>query len=402
MAPTIEWHDFLEHLRYGLNHLYDPKLLQKSPLIVWFGLENYVDAVFRLQKVLADSIEQLDNDSANTPFQPQILHILKQRYIEQIPQVDLAKQVAMSDRQLRREQNVAIEYLATRLWNRYINGKTGGTPPKKTASSDLNWLTTPEEGTSCDPNYILVVVRDLVDPLVLLHSVTIESEIEGPLPLLHMHSTALQQALLNSLSLAVEAGENQTVYLSASQDGEWVEICISYPRIARNSKLGIQEDSVLSLGTQLLDLFSAQISLKCSEEMHQICLRLPVLSRTHVLVVDDNKDFLELMQRYTAGTRFKIYSLNPHESLVDHILTFQPALVILDIMMPRMDGWELLRILRSNESTKSIPVIISTILPQESLAMAMGASGFLQKPITQESLMRVLENWCPIQDRTNH
>ena len=190
------------------------------------------------------------------------------------------------------------------------------------------------------------------------------------------------------------------MYLSAKHDGEWVEICVSYPRIARNSKLALQEESVLSLGGQLLELFSAQINLTFTEETNQICLRLPVLRRTHVLVIDDNKDFLELMQRYTAGTRFEIYSLNPHESLVDHILTFQPVLIILDIMMPRMDGWELLRILRSNESIKSIPVIISTILPQESLAMAMGANGFLPKPITQDWLMRVLENWCPIQDIT--
>jgi hypothetical protein len=124
MAQTIEWQDFLDHLRYGLNHLYDPKLLQKSPLIIWFGLESHVDAVFRLQKVLVDSIEQLENDSANMPIQPQILHILKQRYIEQLPQVDLAKQVAMSDRQLRREQNVSIDYLATRLWNSSISGRS--------------------------------------------------------------------------------------------------------------------------------------------------------------------------------------------------------------------------------------------------------------------------------------
>ena len=92
---------------------------------------------FKLQKVLVDSIEQLENNSANMPIQPQILHILKQRYIEQLPQVDLAKQVAMSDRQLRREQNVAIEYLATRLWNTSISGRSGQTAYKKSASSDL-------------------------------------------------------------------------------------------------------------------------------------------------------------------------------------------------------------------------------------------------------------------------
>jgi len=69
---------------------------------------------------------------------------------------------------------------------------------------------------------------------------------------------------------------------------------------------------------------------------------------------------------------------------------------LLDVMLPGVDGWELLGRLREHPQLKGLPVIVSTILPQESLAMALGAAAFLCKPVTQEAFLQTLNSLAPI------
>jgi CheY-like chemotaxis protein len=63
----------------------------------------------------------------------------------------------------------------------------------------------------------------------------------------------------------------------------------------------------------------------------------------------------------------------------------------LDAMLPGTDGWELLGRLREHPSTRHIPIIICTILPQEQLAHTLGAAGFLRKPVKQEEFLKLLD-----------
>jgi CheY-like chemotaxis protein len=65
--------------------------------------------------------------------------------------------------------------------------------------------------------------------------------------------------------------------------------------------------------------------------------------------------------------------------------------VLLDVMMPEVDGWELLGQLRQNPATSHLPVVVCTILPQEELARSLGANAFLQKPISRDDFLRVLD-----------
>lgn len=153
----------------------------------------------------------------------------------------------------------------------------------------------------------------------------------------------------------------------------------------------------MSLARKMLQLFSAEIIYQQQDQTREFIVSLPVLRLARVLVVDDNPDFISLLQRFTAGSRYEIYGLKGIDNLSEHIVENQPAAIIMDIMMPKVDGWELLKAIRHDRQTKNIPVIICTILPQESLAIALGANDFLPKPVTQESLQKVLARWVVLQ-----
>jgi CheY-like chemotaxis protein len=68
----------------------------------------------------------------------------------------------------------------------------------------------------------------------------------------------------------------------------------------------------------------------------------------------------------------------------------QPDLITLDVMMPNLDGWEILQQLKTSPSTASIPVVVCSVLDESELAMNLGASGYLTKPVQQPDLLSVL------------
>ncbi len=68
-----------------------------------------------------------------------------------------------------------------------------------------------------------------------------------------------------------------------------------------------------------------------------------------------------------------------------------PQIVVLDVMMPQMDGWEVLGRLRQHPRTAHLPIVVCTILSQRDLASLLGASAFLRKPITQQAFLETLD-----------
>ena len=94
-------------------------------------------------------------------------------------------------------------------------------------------------------------------------------------------------------------------------------------------------------------------------------LVLPLAPPATILVVDDNQDALQLIQRYLAGTHYRpVVTRSPFEGLA-LAQELQPQAILLDVMLPGMDGWEMLARLRRHPATERIPVIICTILPEE-------------------------------------
>ena len=69
-----------------------------------------------------------------------------------------------------------------------------------------------------------------------------------------------------------------------------------------------------------------------------------------------------------------------------------PHLIVLDVMLPGIDDWELLGRLRAHPRTRAAPIIICTILPQKELALALGAAAFIRKPVSRPALLSALDH----------
>jgi CheY-like chemotaxis protein len=120
-------------------------------------------------------------------------------------------------------------------------------------------------------------------------------------------------------------------------------------------------------------------------------LHFPLDGAIPVLVIDDNEDILRLTQRYLTGTSFRfIGARNPDEAL-NLVKDNAPRAVLMDVMLPGINDWELLGQLRVHPALQGVPIIVCTILPQEDLAFALGAAAYLRKPINREVLLSTLD-----------
>jgi len=109
-----------------------------------------------------------------------------------------------------------------------------------------------------------------------------------------------------------------------------------------------------------------------------------------VLVIDDDPSIHDLMERYLVHEGFRIISATNGEEGLRLARTHGPALITLDVMMPTMDGWAVLRKLKSDPETADIPVVMLTIIDDKNLGYALGVSEYLTKPIPKDRLMKVL------------
>ena len=69
----------------------------------------------------------------------------------------------------------------------------------------------------------------------------------------------------------------------------------------------------------------------------------------------------------------------------------RPYAITLDLMMPDQDGWDVLQMLLNQPETQHIPVIVCSVLRQRDLALSLGASLFLEKPVSEQSLLSAME-----------
>ena len=113
-----------------------------------------------------------------------------------------------------------------------------------------------------------------------------------------------------------------------------------------------------------------------------------------VLVIDDEPSARDLLKRHLTKEGFSVSVATSGAQALELLQTLRPTAVLLDVMLPGMDGWHVLKAIRDNPETAHIPVIMQTALGDERFAYAMGASGFLRKPVKRSALTQAIHDAC--------
>ena len=117
---------------------------------------------------------------------------------------------------------------------------------------------------------------------------------------------------------------------------------------------------------------------------------LPRGEGPEVLVVDDNLDYLEVIHSELSEAGFRVRVASSGSQALEMLRQQKPTLVLLDIMMPEMNGWEVLRQLRSIPELAEVKVIITSVVNEKPLGLDVEFAGWLTKPFQLEDFKRFL------------
>jgi CheY-like chemotaxis protein len=392
--------DLVPSLRFALKHLYDPVALRQSPLIPRLGLSASAEPVSQLRQTLVRAIRALQPE-AGVPADTQIwrvYEILLYRYVQRSSQLEVADQLGVSVRHLGRLEGQALQVLAEGIQQHVRSPADDGAetpgPDEPTAFGDeLAWLAEADAGEAVHLEPILSCVLELVEPMAGQHGVTVDPSIPSDLLPLAVHPVALRQILLSLLGAAIRQAPGQCVHVDA-RALEWqVAVCVRAPR-ADDAKSAESDEAIaasLEMASRLADTCGGGVTVHVQGDALAVTATLPASEQTPVLVIDDNANTLRLLQRYASNTRYRIM---PATTLAEGLILTRettPRAIVLDVMMPEIDGWEVLGRLRQHPLTSHIPVVVCTILVEEDLALSLGAAGFLRKPVSREAFLEALD-----------
>jgi CheY-like chemotaxis protein len=424
-------------LRDALVHLYDTSQLQTHPLTRLLAQAPNPDGrkALTLHRMVLEALERLRPPAHVNPGDPAwrpyaALHL---RYVEGSDLAEVAEELGVSLRQLRREHARGLRALTLVIWDDFLtapqrrslaHSAAGMAAPVDAApqtvlpdlepdlppqadlahapvaegvdavlARELARLGTgaPRQGGTSLP-MALEGVADTLTDLLARQAVELVIDLDDATPTIRMDRVVLRQILLNLLIHLLTqsaAGEIAIRAQAAAQrattlDAGVLEVTVAYPGVVGPQP---QRDDRLRIVEQLLHLQGGQLIW----EAGACCrLRLPIHPAPTVLVIDDNPDLIDLFRRYLADNPCRVVGAPDSRHALDLARELQPQAILLDVMMPDQDGWELLQRFKVEPETKAIPIIICSVLREEKLAQSLGASGFVAKPVTQQALKAVL------------
>jgi signal transduction histidine kinase/CheY-like chemotaxis protein len=252
----------------------------------------------------------------------------------------------------------------------------------------------------------------------------VEEQIDGD-------SSRIRQIMYNLLSNAIKFTEpGGTVTADLKRDGQWLALTVTDtgPGIAPEDQQRIfepfnqtaegerQEGTGLGLALtrQLVEAHRGRIELESEiGRGSTFRIHLPALSadgpaqvtpssdvdkiqtiagatRT-VLVIDDDARAAELLAIYLREAGFRMVTARDGERGLEEARRVKPAAIVLDLLLPGMDGWEVLRNLKADDETSGIPVLMASIVEDGEVALALGAVDYIIKPVRRDLLIQSLD-----------
>ena len=275
-----------------------------------------------------------------------------------------------------------------------------------------------------------------IDPLAREHDDTLVVDVEDDVGIMRADLTKVRQTLMNLLSNACKFTEHGEVRLKVRADEEDggrvfvfeirdTGIGISPEQLRRLFRPFVQADASTTrkyggtgLGLVISQRFCQMMGgrIEARSELGQGSVFTVVLpqvvaepeaaspsassrprperDRPSVLVIDDDPTIRDLVSRALDKHGFEVHTASDGRAGLEQARRLLPAAIVLDVMMPELDGWGVLTELKAEAETTDIPVVLLTILEKRDVGFALGAVDYLVKPVQTQRLAAILDRHC--------
>ena len=287
---------------------------------------------------------------------------------------------------------------------------------------------------SFDLRSAIDAVASTVSPLIEKNGNVLAVALDGDLGTIHADVTRVRQVLFNLLSNASKFTERGTITLAGARraDGnaEWIELTV------RDTGIGMTPEQLgrlfnafaqaetstakkyggtglgLVISRMFCEMMGGTITVTSEAGVGTaFTVRLPVEvadpsaapipvvasegkgAAGTVLVIDDDPATRDLLGRMLARDGYRVLQAANGAAGLALARTHRPDVITLDVVMPGLDGWEVLSALKEDPEVAAIPVVMLTITDDRNLGFSLGASEYLTKPIERERLVSVLSRY---------
>jgi signal transduction histidine kinase/CheY-like chemotaxis protein len=271
-----------------------------------------------------------------------------------------------------------------------------------------------------DLHALLDNTASMVRERAALHGIDVSVEVGPDVGLVYADELRLKQVVLNLMTNAVKfTRDGGSVVVRASRTGSEIEITVTdtgigvpledRERIFESFQQGgrgpSQEEGTglgLTLSRRIVELLGGKMWLE-SEVGIGSSFGFSLRSREvvdrpgptrqpvgNVVVIEDDRPSLDLMTAYLAGADLQVTTAGDGQTGLDAVRRVRPAAVLLDIRLPGIDGWAVLQALKTEPETRSIPVIVVSIVDEQARGAALGAAAYLVKPVSRDALLSAL------------
>jgi CheY-like chemotaxis protein len=385
---------FEQQVREALAQLYHPGYRPPQRLLTVLGVDAQRSAE-AVRETLIQVIEAL-KPSPGTPPNTRswrLYLVLAHRYVEARTQEETAELLSITPRHLRREQQEAVHLLARRLWEGSPVGDTahsGGDADEATAwrsqvHQELAALHRSAPGAVADVAEAIEGALKVGQTLAARHGVQMGRDwVEAGL-LVSLHPSALRQVLMTAIEKLTQRMAGGRIVLGAARAEDMIKITVTATPVS----IGPALESAL-IGEILAAQQGAFVTQQCGSQV-KFQINLSPVALVTVLVVDDNTDLVHFYHRFVANTRYQIVHAPEGHSIFAAIEQVRPDIVVLDVMLPDSDGWELLARLTEHPATRAIPIIVCSVVRREELASALHAALYLPKPVRRQQFIQALD-----------
>jgi CheY-like chemotaxis protein len=373
---------FIEQVKEALENLYNFQALQENPLSTQLNAQQSEARTPNAQHLRGQLIEAIEslNPGQNVAAHSgtvRIYNLMYMHYVGRLTIQQAAWEIGVSLRQAYRDLRRGQELVSAVLWHRHL--ADAALPP---AAPSIN-----AELTRLGDDTAVATLQEMLDsairPIQILadkYNVAIHIDAPDEPITLTTNLVMARQILTHILSQVIQQVHPSSLNIQLLNDVYLMRM--NYPTNSSPTLL------VKPIIQQMVDQIRWELQFVSEQETQEI--RLTACQRKAlILLIDDNEGLVHLLQRYLTDAYTVVSAPNTEEGL-QTIQQLKPDAIILDVMMPGIDGWELLQRIRTQNETQAIPVIICSVINDPELAFALGASQYVPKPVTREALLLAL------------
>ncbi len=382
----------------ALANLYDPIHLQTHPLADELLPDSQHEMRGQgLRQLLREAMESLRPDPGVALGRPEWLahRVLWLRYVECLEQGEICRELGISRAYYFQQRKAALEAVVSLLWHRYreqaVLPREESEPPEETpgdlAREQAARLVQASPPQPVDLAALLEGIRQIMLPLAEQQGLAVTIEALPALAVTHGDPILWRQIALTVLAEAIHLGSGPLRLAVGIAGDEIVWRLRGLPPDVR-----AEQGGAFAIARGLLDGCGGRLWATSEADADpELCFAAPISRPRTILAIDDDPDAIALYRRYLQVGGYAIEAAPQAAEVRSLLARMTPDLILLDVLMPQEDGWDILRQLRAAPATAQVPILVCSVLGQPELALALGATGVLPKPVAREALLQAIE-----------